>query len=70
MIVKRLNPTTIMVDNVKFSKMGYDGNYTSFDSICTDNHYDSLDLFLAVEEQEQYKPTALEMVMSLPICLS
>jgi len=68
MTVKRLNPTTVVVDNLTFVKTIYNDEYVCFGGMCTDAHQDSLELFLACEESETYKPTAIELLLDIPIC--
>lgn len=70
MNVKRIDETTIKVDNVTFQKSEYSGEYISFSSECTDDHFESVELFLACEESEFYKPTAIEFLLDLPICMN
>jgi len=68
MTVKRLDETTIMVDEVRFQKSDYSNGYVSFSPNCTDDHNESVDLFLATEDSEFYKPSAMELLLDMPIC--
>lgn len=70
MTVRRIDEETVCVDNVNFQKSGYGDHYISFSAECTDDHHESLLLFLASEESEHYKPTAIELLLDMPIFLS
>jgi hypothetical protein len=69
MTVKRINETTIQVGNVVFSKSNYGEHYVSFSTDCTEDHCDSMEMFLEMENSEGIKPPAMEYLLDLPIYL-